>query len=78
MEKNTLQQKFEIAKFEFPIGTKVCNYKIGTIGTVSDKPFVDLSLQKIFVSVIYDDLNFHEDVEQIFAVKTVKKGSVKR
>ena len=74
MEKNILQQKLEIAKEEFPIGAKVCNVKIGTIGTVSGEPIADLRHHKIFLPVTYEEQEFHEDAECLFVVKTVKKG----
>ena len=74
MEKNTLQQKLEISKEDFPVGAKVCNFKVGTVGTVSGEPFVDLNLQRIFIPVVYEEQSFHEDAEQVFAVKIVKKA----
>ena len=75
MEENTLQQKLQIAKHSFPLGCKVCNYKIGSVGEVTGDPFADLKSQKIFLSVTYFDQAFLEDVEGIFKVSTVKKGS---
>jgi hypothetical protein len=72
MEKNTLQQKLEIASFNFPMGTKVCNFKIGTVGEVSGKPFAAPGLKKIFIPVVYEEEHL-EDAEMIFSVKVVKK-----
>ena len=77
MEKNTLQQKFDMAIMEFLTGSKVCNYKIGTVGIVSGHPIVSFHNSKIFIPVSYDGKDFFEDAEQIFVVKSVPKG-VKR
>lgn len=74
MEKTTLQQKLEMAMFDFPVETKVCNYKIGTVGVVCGEPFVDLTSRKIFVPVSYNNQEFHEDAEMILKIRTVKKG----
>ena len=74
MEENTLQQKLQIAKHNFPVGCKVCNYKIGSVGIICGEPFVDLESQKIFLPVIYQGQKFFEHSEGIFKVSTVKKG----
>ena len=75
MEKNTLQQKLDMAITEFSIGSKVCNYKIGTVGTVSGQPIVSFYNSKIFIPVSYGGKDFFEDAEQIFVVKSVPKGA---
>lgn len=75
MEKNTLQQKFDMAIAEFSIGSKVCNYKIGTVGIVSGQPIVSFQNSKIFIPVSYDGKDFFEDAEQIFVVRSIPKGS---
>lgn len=77
MEKNTLQQKLQIAKDRFLLGVKVCNYKIGSVGIVSDEPFIDVKSNKIFIVVTYEEREFYEDVDYLFLVNSVKKG-VKR
>lgn len=74
MEENTLQQKLQIARHGFPVGCKVCNYKIGTVGIVTGEPFVDLHINKVFLSVEYGNREFLEDAEGIFRINTVKKG----
>lgn len=74
MEENTLQQKLQIARYGFPPGCKICNYKIGSVGTVTGEPFVDLDVQKIFLPVEYEDKSFLEDTECVFRINMVKKG----
>jgi hypothetical protein len=77
MEKNTLQQKIEIAKAGFPVGCKVCNVKLGSVGIVSGEPFTEDPPSKVFVPVSYNGVMHQEDAEYIVKISSVTKG-VKR
>jgi hypothetical protein len=70
MEKNTLEQKLLIVQYNFPVGSQVCNNKIGTVGTVTSLPLIDMRRQKIFLSVMYDSNSFFEDFESLLLVKS--------
>ena len=73
MEKDTLHQKLDMAITGFPVGCKVCNHRVGSVGVVCGEPILDLSSQRIFIPVTYEKEHL-EDSEMIFTVKTVKKG----
>lgn len=75
MEEDTLQQQLQIVKYSFPLGCKVFNYKVGSIGNVTGNPFTDSKSQKIFLPVNYFDQECLEDIENIGKVNTVKKSS---
>jgi len=74
MEKDTLQQRLEIAEVSFPIGAKVCNLRLGSVGIISGKPFISESMTFIFLPVDYPYGQVHDDIESLFVIKTVKKG----
>ena len=74
MEKDTLHQKLDMAITGFPVGCKVCNHRVGSVGLVCGEPVLDLSSQRIFIPVMIDDRKFYEDADQLFVIKTVKKG----
>lgn len=74
MEKDTLRQKLDIASGRFSVGDRVCNYKVGSVGTVTGEPFADIRSQRVFVPVSYGERECLEDVEFILPVNAVKKG----
>lgn len=75
MEKNALQQKVEIVKVEFPIGCKICNIKLGSIGIVSGEPLIETTVSKIFVPVSYGDAVYQDDVECIIKIDALTNRS---
>lgn len=79
MEKNLLEQKLQIAQYNFPIGSQVCNSKIGSVGVVTSLPLIDMKRQKIFLTVQYEKKLFFEDFESLLLVQLIRKptGSVK-
>lgn len=74
MEKNSVQQRLEIARHIFPAGTKVCNSRIGSVGYVDGSPFFDVISQRVFLPVKYIESSCFEDVEFLIPVNLVKKG----
>lgn len=72
MEPTTLEQKSEILSGSFPVGSKVCNIRLGSVGfVVSDpKPFNE----KIFLRVRYEFGTFQEDVECLVPVTSIRKA----
>lgn len=73
MEKSILEQKLLHAKKTFPLGMKVCNLKLGSVGRVVNEPAIDISLHKILIDVAYDFGVCIEDVDQMIAVQHVQK-----
>jgi hypothetical protein len=65
MEKNTLQQRLEIAKSSFPAGTKIFNMVLGSIGTVQGEPFSYGETLKVFLPVRYGEEIYSDEISSI-------------
>ena len=72
MEPNTLEQKYEILTGSFPVGTKVCNIRIGSVGLVVSMPRV--FDQMVFLRVKYDFGTYDENTDLLVPVQSVRKG----
>lgn len=73
MEPNTIEQKYEILTGSFPLGSKVCNIRIGSVGFVVSNPRV--FDQTIFLRVRYEFGTYDENVDVLVPVKPVRKGN---
>lgn len=73
MEPNTIEQKYEILTGSFPLGSKVCNIQMGSVGFVVSSPRV--LDQAIFLRVRYEFGTYDENVDILVPVKSVRKGN---
>ena len=74
MEKSILQQKLEIAADNFPVGMKVFNLKIGSVGKISGKPLIDETECKVLLPVAYDGKECLDIPDNICDASSVKKA----
>ena len=65
MEGSELQQRLQIAKDSFPVGSKVCNSRIGTIGIVCDTPCFEPGIDTVFIPVSYGGNPAFEDTRTL-------------
>ena len=59
--------KLSWAKKNFPHGMKVCNIKLGSVGTVVAGPGMRPGDGKIFVMVLYNNDKCLEDIDSLVA-----------
>ena len=73
MQPDSKYQKLEVASTCFPTGSKVCNYKLGSVGRVCSSPQINES-GDVIVNVIYEFGKCEENVNFLIPVKDIKKS----
>lgn len=66
-----ISQKIQTASRQFPVGSKVCNVKVGAVGTVTGVPFVQElnDVCHIFLPTNYADcVNTFDDIDVLLTV----------
>ena len=76
MQANIDQQRLDIASSRFPVGLKVCNFKLGSVGKVSSEPFLN-SKGAIHIVVSYEFGKCEEDIDVLIAINEIKKNKTK-
>ena len=76
MQADTGQQRLEIASSLFPYGSKVCNFKLGSVGRVASSPMLGSS-GDITLTIIYEFGRCEENMDSLIPIREIKRSRQK-